>query len=154
MEHNRTSTKSVPFFVALVSEPEFGQDLVWWGTCISVWRRILNKHARETKVLDQLVILHGILILLNPFIVTPIISKFGYIPRITAMVHSCDWLVHACCTLKLLILTPKGSQCPKWTFLILSRLQKLGSRLDSCEILHNRVLPRVLANKTIFIKNT
>ena len=27
MEHNRTSTKSVPFFVALVLEPEFGQDL-------------------------------------------------------------------------------------------------------------------------------
>ena len=34
MEHNRRSTKSVPFFVAPVSEPEFGQDLVRWGTCI------------------------------------------------------------------------------------------------------------------------
>ena len=34
MEHNRTSTKSVPFFMALVLEPEFGQDLVRWGTCI------------------------------------------------------------------------------------------------------------------------
>ena len=27
MEHNKTSTKSVPFFVAPVLEPEFGQDL-------------------------------------------------------------------------------------------------------------------------------
>ena len=27
IEHNRTSTKIVPFFVAPVSEPEFGQDL-------------------------------------------------------------------------------------------------------------------------------
>ena len=34
MEHNRTSTKSVPPFVALVPEPEFGQDLVRWGTCM------------------------------------------------------------------------------------------------------------------------
>ena len=34
MEQNRTSTKSVPFFVAPVSEPEFGQDLVRWGTCM------------------------------------------------------------------------------------------------------------------------
>ena len=51
-------------------------------------------------------------------------------------------------------LTPKGPQRPKRAFLILGKLPKLDSRLDSCEILHNRVLPRVLANKTIFIKNT
>ena len=33
-EHNRTSSKSVLFFVARVLEPEFGHDLVRWGTCI------------------------------------------------------------------------------------------------------------------------
>ena len=51
-------------------------------------------------------------------------------------------------------LTPKGRECPNRAFLILGRLPKLDNRPDSCEILHNRVLPRVLANKTIFIKNT
>ena len=51
-------------------------------------------------------------------------------------------------------LTPKGPQRPKWAFLILDRLAKLDNRLDSCEILHNLVLPRVLSNKTIFFKNT
>ena len=50
-------------------------------------------------------------------------------------------------------LTPKGRERPNWAFLILDRLPKLDNRADSCEILHNRVLPRVLANKTIFIKN-
>ena len=35
MQDNRASTKSVPFFVAPVSEPEFGQDLVRWGTCMT-----------------------------------------------------------------------------------------------------------------------
>ena len=51
-------------------------------------------------------------------------------------------------------LTPKGRERPNRAFLILGRLPKLDNRPDSCEILHNRVLPRVLANKTIFIKNT
>ena len=51
-------------------------------------------------------------------------------------------------------LTPKGPQRSKRAFLILGRLSKLDNRLDSCEILCNRVLPRVLANKIIFIKNT
>ena len=51
-------------------------------------------------------------------------------------------------------LTPKGRERPNLAFLIVGRLPKLDNRLDSCEILHNRVLPRVLANKTIFIKNT
>ena len=58
------------------------------------------------------------------------------------------------CTNHMQGLTPKGPQCPKWAFLILVRLPKLDNRLDSCEILHNHVLPRILANKTIFIKNT
>ena len=49
-------------------------------------------------------------------------------------------------------LIPKRLQRPKWTFLILGRLAKLDSRLDSYEILHNRELPRVLAKKIIFIK--
>ena len=51
-------------------------------------------------------------------------------------------------------LTPKGRERPNRAFLILGRLPKLDSRPDSYEILHNRVLPRVLANKKIFIKNT
>ena len=51
-------------------------------------------------------------------------------------------------------LIPEGRQRPNRAFLILGRLPKLDSRPDSCEILHNRVLSRVLANKTIFIKNT
>ena len=51
-------------------------------------------------------------------------------------------------------LIPKGPQCPKRAFLILGKLPKLDNRSDSCEILHDRVLPRVLANKTIFIENT
>ena len=51
-------------------------------------------------------------------------------------------------------LTPKGRERPNRAFLILGRLPKLDSRPDSREILHNSVLPRILANKTIFIKNT
>ena len=51
-------------------------------------------------------------------------------------------------------LIPKGPQRPKRAFIILDRLTKLDSKPDSCEILHNCVLPRVLINKAIFIKNT
>ena len=47
MEHNRTSTKSVPFFVAPVSEPEFGQDLVWWGTCMTCSLNPSQKQRRS-----------------------------------------------------------------------------------------------------------
>ena len=45
MEHNRTSTTRVPFFVAPVSEPEFGQDLVRWGTCIITRTCCNQKHV-------------------------------------------------------------------------------------------------------------
>ena len=48
-----------------------------------------------------------------------IISHSGYIPRIRATVSSCDWPVHTCCALKVLILerahtrdvTIKGLEC-------------------------------------------
>ena len=53
-----------------------------------------------------------------------------------------------------MLLTPKGRERPNQAFLILGRFPKLDNRPDSCEIFHNRVLPRILANKTIFIKNT
>ena len=56
--------------------------------------------------------------------------------------------------LQISTLTPKGRERPNRAFLILGRLPKLDSRPDSCEILHNPVVPRILANKTIFIKNT
>ena len=43
---------------------------------------------------------------------------------------------------------------PKMGVSYFGQAAKLDNRSDSCEILHNRVLSRVLANKTIFIKHT
>ena len=42
---------------------------------------------------------------------------------------------------------------PKQMFLILGKLGKLDVRPSFCEILHCRMLPRVLANKMIFIND-
>jgi hypothetical protein len=32
MKHNRTTTKSGPYFLSTVAEPRFREDLVGWGT--------------------------------------------------------------------------------------------------------------------------